>query len=61
MNVPAVLDAIVLRCLAKDPAERPQSAQELERALAAVPLAEPWTDDQAQRWWDKHLPKATPS
>jgi serine/threonine-protein kinase len=35
-EVPADLEAIVLRCLEKDPADRFQSATELEHALAAV-------------------------
>jgi eukaryotic-like serine/threonine-protein kinase len=36
VEVPADLEAIVLRCLEKDPADRFQSATELEHALAAV-------------------------
>jgi serine/threonine-protein kinase len=34
--IPAELERLVLGCLAKDPADRPQSASELNAALAAV-------------------------
>lgn len=37
LNLPEELDRLVLGCLMKDPAERPASAQQLERALASVP------------------------
>ena len=47
--LPPGLDRLVLSCLAKDPAARPDAAQ-LGRALAAIPI-EPWTDDDAARWW----------
>lgn len=43
--------------LAKDPKARPQSAMELARRLAAVPLASPWTQERAGRWWQHHLPQ----
>lgn len=35
-GVPSQLDAVILRCLAKQPSERYSSAAELERALAAL-------------------------
>jgi serine/threonine-protein kinase len=48
--VPPELEALVLACLKKQPAQRPGSALELTRALAAVPV-EPWTEEQAAAWW----------
>jgi serine/threonine-protein kinase len=55
--VPSELEALVLSCLAKDPAQRPADAAALRRGLRAVPLAEPWTDDDAARWWGVNLPE----
>lgn len=37
LDIPPELDEIVLACLSKSPADRPQTAQELERLLATVP------------------------
>jgi len=48
--VPRLLEDLVLSCLKKDPGERPQSASDLARGLAAVPV-EPWGEDQAEAWW----------
>ena len=55
LPVPAALDEVVLACLAKAPADRPQSALELLRRLDAIPV-EPWTEEQAKRWWGLHQP-----
>ena len=38
LNVPEALDAAVMTCLRKRAAERPASAKELEKLLAAIPL-----------------------
>ncbi len=54
--LPAELDALVLACLAKDPADRPQTADELARRLTEVPLASRWTPERAREWWDRHRP-----
>lgn len=48
--LPPELDQLILDCLAKDPGKRPQSAAELSRRLAAVPV-EPWSEAQAREWW----------
>jgi eukaryotic-like serine/threonine-protein kinase len=57
--VPSALDDLVLSCLAKDPAARPQTARELSRRLASVEGANDWTDDRARAWWASHQPAAS--
>jgi serine/threonine-protein kinase len=49
-RIPAALDRVVLSCLAKKPEDRPASAAELSRALAATGV-EPWTQAKAREWW----------
>lgn len=56
LPIPAALDRIVMACLAKDPAQRPQSAKELSRQLGEVEGADAWTDVRAREWWATHLP-----
>lgn len=45
------LSGIIMQCLAKAPAQRPQSAEELNRALRACPLVHPWTLERRHQWW----------
>jgi serine/threonine-protein kinase len=54
LPIPPALDRLVLSCLAKNPAERPQSARDLSQRLAAIDGGSPWTDDRAREWWDLH-------
>jgi eukaryotic-like serine/threonine-protein kinase len=58
MAVPQSLERIILRCLAKDPGERPQSATELARLLDDCNEVGAWTQEDAERWWRVHLPDA---
>ncbi len=54
LPIPKALDDLVLSCLAKDPANRPQSARELSLRLAEVEGASVWTQDRAREWWATH-------
>ena len=56
-RVPPDLEQLVLSCLAKQPEDRPGSAADLERRLAAVDV-EPWTDAQARQWWAATRPSS---
>jgi serine/threonine-protein kinase len=55
LPVPPALDALVLACLARRPEDRPQTAGDLDHALAAIPLT-PWTEEQAHTWWITNHP-----
>ena len=53
-EIDADLQDLVLRCLAKRPIERPQSARELRQALLACRAAGTWSEEQADAWWAEH-------
>jgi serine/threonine-protein kinase len=55
-TIPPELDALILECLAKEPSSRPANAVELGRRLGACIVAEKWTDEMAQVWWDENRP-----
>ena len=54
-RVSPALDALVLRCLAKSPADRPRDAGEVGRLLEACVAAESWTTQRATWWWSAHM------
>jgi serine/threonine-protein kinase len=59
--IPEDLERVVLRCLAKDAAERFADAQSLERALLGCACSGDWDQDRAARWWrDAGRMSATP-
>jgi len=52
VTISAALEAILLRCLAKQPAERHASAAALAEALESLPPAGDWSKADAAAWWD---------
>ena len=52
--IPSALEAVILECLAKDPAGRPHSAIDLEQRLAATVAGDAWTPENAHAWWELH-------
>ncbi len=60
IEVPEALDRLVLQCLEKDPAARPETALRLVELLADCEGVEPWTQKQAEQWWHTHLPQKSP-
>ena len=57
LPIPPEVDALVLACLQKDPARRPQSAEELLALIDSVRVSGRWNNDQARVWWQRHLPE----
>jgi hypothetical protein len=57
--VPADLERVILACLAKDPAARPQSAQALAEALSRCSDARSWSEADAEVFWSG-APEAAP-
>jgi serine/threonine-protein kinase len=52
-DVPADLAAVVLRCLAKNPADRFADVRSLEIALAECNTVHGWTEEDAAKWWQR--------
>lgn len=48
------LEAIIMQCLKKRPADRYQSPDDLLAALNRLQFDEPWSWDLAQNWWSNH-------
>jgi len=61
LPIPTDLDGLILRCLAKDPADRPAGAEDLAAALGRIDVGSRWTDDDARAWWDAHVAKGAPA
>jgi serine/threonine-protein kinase len=57
LPIPGDLDAVLMQCLAKDPARRPSSALALESQLDRVRCREAWTEDRARAWWMAYAPE----
>jgi len=50
-DVPRRFDDLVVRCLAKDRAERPHDIVVVLALLEALAVDQPWTQQEAERWW----------
>jgi eukaryotic-like serine/threonine-protein kinase len=59
LRIPREVDDLVLACLEKDPAKRPQSAEQLLRMVRQCRSGETWDHDAARGWWQTHLPELT--
>ena len=49
--IPTDLERVIMRCLAKSPVDRPQTAEALDRLLSECGDADGWTVEMAREWW----------
>jgi len=62
--IPESVVAVVMACLAKSGADRPQGALDLQTRLAHCAHELPWSPESARTWWDEnrsHLMAAHPA
>ena len=53
--LPEALEGLVLSCLAKEPKDRPPSAEWLGERLAECRTEEAWSPARAREWWERNL------
>jgi serine/threonine-protein kinase len=54
-TLPTELECLIMACLAKDPSQRPGSAEQLADALQHCGT-EPWSQAEARDWWEQYVP-----
>jgi hypothetical protein len=56
LPIPEAFDRLVLRCLEKNPDDRPSTADALAEELCAIIPKGTWRQASALQWWEKHRP-----
>jgi serine/threonine protein kinase len=59
-HIPPPLETLVLSCLAKNPDDRPESAERLGDRFAECQTAQRWTPRRAREWWERYGLAAAP-
>jgi hypothetical protein len=60
LPIPPALEDVVMALLAKEPSDRPQTADAVVARLAEALPEISWTAAHALVWWDRHYPRSTP-
>jgi eukaryotic-like serine/threonine-protein kinase len=59
--VPDDVERVILSCLAKDPAARPQTARDLSNLLRRCRDAQGWSAADAEKWWTQTATASSPT
>ena len=61
LEISPVFDQLVLMCLAKNPDDRPATADALADGLGEVATTNSWTTKHMRQWWETHYPASRDS
>lgn len=53
-SIPQELEDVLMQCLQKNPEDRPANAKDVLRQLRTCQADSPWTDGQAEAWWENY-------